>query len=132
MNIIISDPRTVFASSIRENGLISRYGIDCICLYSDGYGKDMMDYSLINEINDGYGIPMDYESAEKVLDYLREQASRPDSVCGYREKDIIENAEPEDLTFRGLYSRDGATRHMPLYGLNGMEFVPFPEIYICG
>lgn len=53
---------------------------------------------------------------------------------GYRELEIINNAFPCDFVFKGFYDAgNGWFRNfLPIYQLNGMEYIPMSEPYIIG
>ena len=107
---------------------------------SNNEQKDCFDYDLLNSINNGYGIPIDGEWANKGikwLKYLLKKNGEPKAgqPLGYREIDIIQTAEPEDFTFRGFYDAGGYgfRNYIPLYGIGGMEYyVNLGKIQVVG
>lgn len=123
----------IFAE-IREQGFITEQQMKLLKNRSNKEGHDVMDYDLMNEIDGDYGIPVTAEQGRKGLVWLYKQMKKRDKVTGYREDEIIKNAEPGDFRFRGFYQGPCTNyRFEPLYWLNGMEYVPtMPEIYICG
>jgi hypothetical protein len=124
----------IFAE-IREQGYITEAQIKLLKNRSNREEKDLFDYTLIEEINDGYGVPITSEQGAKGLAWLQRQARRHNTNLGYREIDIIEHATANDFTFRGFYD---ASHHrdfhnfQPLYELNGMEYVALTEPYVVG
>ena len=94
-----------------------------------------MDYEALESIRDGYGIPLTEEQAEQGLRWLKKfQRRRNGSPYGYREDEIINNATAKDFRFLGFYDAgNGWFRNfLPIYELNGMEYVPMQEPYIIG
>ena len=91
--------------------------------------KDCFDYDLIESINDGYGIPMDEEWANKGIKWLKSLLKKNGEPklgqpLGYREIEIIKNAEPSDFTFMGFYDSGmyGHRNYIPVYDIGGMEY----------
>lgn len=121
----------VFAE-IREQGYITEQQMNYLKRRCNAEGKDIMDYSLIEEMGDGYGVPVTEEQGRKGLVWLYKQMCKRNKPTGYREDEIIKSSDASDFRFCGFYSQNGHSNFMPIYDLNGMEYVPFPEIYICG
>ena len=98
--------------------------------------KDIIDYDILCEINKGYGVPVTTEQGEQGLKWLKKfiRKNGESDIFGYRELEIINNAKPEDFTFKGLYDAgNGWHRNfLPIYELNGMEYIPMKEPYIIG
>lgn len=116
---------------IKEQGFITESQISIIKRRSHKANKDLFDYSLIETIGEGYGIPVTEEQGQKGLNWLKKFMRR--NVYGYREREIIENASPDEFRFCGFYnnSRYGFVVNLvPLYDLGGMEYAPLKEPYI--
>ena len=114
---------------VRANGFMSEKDMKLLKNRSNKEVKDLFDYNLYKSINDGYGIPIDEEWANKGIKWLKsllKKNGEPKSgqSLGYREIDIIQTAEPSDFTFRGFYDagRYGFRNFLPLYGIGGMEY----------
>jgi hypothetical protein len=119
--------------AIKEAGMITEQQIKLLKLRSNRLQKDVMDYELIEQIDEGYGIPVTEEQGAKGLEWLRKFARMRYSPLGYREIDIINHAEPSDFRFRGFYqSGYGYRNFLPIYELNGMAYVPMAEPYVIG
>lgn len=129
----------IFAD-IRANGFMTEKDMKLLKNRSNNEQKDYFDYDLLNSINNGYGIPIDEEWANKGFKWLKSllkkngepKAGQP---LGYREIDIIQNAEPDDFTFFGFYNagRYGVMNLSPLYRIGGMEYyVSCGKIQVVG
>lgn len=129
----------IFAD-IRAKGFMTERDMKLLKNRSNNEHRDCFDYDLLNSINNGYGIPIDGEWANKGIKWLKSllkkngepKAGQP---LGYREVDIIQNAEPDDFTFRGFYDAGnyGFRNYIPLYGIGGMEYyVNLGKIQVVG
>ena len=114
---------------VRANGFMTEKDMKLLKNRSNKEGKDFFDYNLYESINDGYGIPIDEEWANKGIKWLKsllKKNGEPKSgqSLGYREINIIQTADPSDFTFRGFYNagRYGFRYYIPLYGIGGMEY----------
>lgn len=129
----------IFAD-IRANGFMTERDMKLLKNRSNNEQKDCFDYDLLNSINNGYGIPIDEEWANKGIKWLKSLLKKNGEPkagqnLGYREIDIIQTAEPEDFTFRGFYDagRYGFRNYIPLYGIGGMEYyVNLGKIQVVG
>ena len=125
---------------VRANGFMTEKDMKLLKNRSNEEVKDLFDYNLYKSINDGYGIPIDEEWANKGIKWLKsllKKNGEPKSgqSLGYREIDIIQTAEPSDFTFRGFYDagRYGFRYYIPLYGIAGMEYyVSCGKIQVVG
>ena len=118
----------IFAD-IRAKGFMTERDMKLLKNRSNNEQKDCFDYDLLNSINNGYGIPIDEEWANKGIKWLKSLLKKngepkAGQTLGYREIDIIQTAEPEDFTFRGFYDagRYGFRYYIPLYRIGGMEY----------
>lgn len=129
----------IFAD-IRAKGFMTEKDMKLLKNRSNNEQKDCFDYDLLNSINNGYGLPIDGEWANKGIKWLKSllkkngepKAGQP---LGYREIDIIQNTEPDDFTFRGFYDAGnyGFRNYIPLYGIGGMEYyVSCGKIQVVG
>lgn len=126
---------TIFGE-ITENGVITKQQLFLLKNRSNKEQRDVIEYSLIESIGDGYGIPLTVEQGVQELNWLKKFIRKDGSsrVYGYRELDIINNSSPSEFVFEGFY--DAGTGwfkyYLPIYILNGMEYVPMKEPYIIG
>ena len=138
-NIMKRTNEMIFAD-IRANGFMTERDMKLLKNRSNNEQKDCFDYDLLNSINNGYGIPIDEEWANKGIKWLKSllkkngepKAGQP---LGYREIDIIQTSEPDDFTFRGFYDAGnyGFRNYIPLYGIGGMEYyVNLGKIQVVG
>ena len=118
----------IFADVV-ANGFMTEKDMRLLKRRSNEGQKDCFDYDLIESINEGYGIPMDEEWANKGIKWLKSllmNNGEPKSgqPLGYREIEIIKNAEPSDFTFMGFYDAGfyGYRNYIPLYAIGGMEY----------
>lgn len=116
---------------VRANGFMTEKDMKLLKNRSNKDKRDYFDYDLMESISSGYGIPIDEEWANKGIKWLESLLTKkgePKSgqSLGYREIEIIKNAEPSDFTFRGFYDAgrgmSGFRYYIPLYGIGGMEY----------
>ena len=123
-------------SEIKGNGVITKQQIQLLKNRSNKEQRDVIDYAWLDSINDGYGIPVTEEQGVQGLNWLKKfiKKNGESNVYGYREMDIINNASSSDFVFNGFY--DAGNRwfrnFLPIYQLNGMEYIPMKEPYIIG
>ena len=118
----------IFAD-VRAKGFMTERDMKLLKNRSNDEQKDCFDYDLFESINNGYGIPIDEEWANKGFMWLKSLLKKngepkAGQTLGYREIEIIKNAKPSDFTFRGFYDagRYGFRNYIPLYGIGGMEY----------
>ncbi len=114
----------IFAD-IRERGMMTEQEMNLLKRRFNADGKDSMDYSLNEELGDGYGIPLTAEQGAKGLRWLQREAHKLNTVCGKREIDIIDNAKPTDFTFICFKDESNQCQSawfVPVYSLNGMDY----------
>ena len=124
-------------SDIKQNGFITYEQIKLLKNRSNKLGKDLINYD-----GDFEGFPVDKESGEKGLQWLKSLLNskgepRANVSLGYRELDIIQNASNEDFEFMGFYDdgRYGYHNFKPIYRVGGMEYIPYAngqKIYVIG
>lgn len=121
---------------ILENGYITEANMKLLKNRSNKSGCDLFDYDFLDSFNNGYGIPLTVDQGYKGLVWLKRFIRKDGSsnVYGYRELDIVKNADPSDLLFHGFYDAGNYLNHcyLPIYSLNGMQYVPKEEPYIIG
>ena len=118
----------IFAD-VRANGFMTERDMKLLKNRSNNEQKDCFDYDLLNSINNGYGIPIDEEWANKGIKWLKSLLKKngepkAGQYLGYREIDIIQTSEPEDFTFRGFYDAGNGwyKNYVPVYNIAGMEY----------
>ena len=118
----------IFAD-LRANGFMTERDMKLLKNRSNNEQKDCFDYDLLNSINEGYGIPIDEEWANKGIKWLKSLLKKNGEPkagqnLGYREIEIIQTAEPEDFTFRGFYDAGNGwyKNYVPVYNIAGMEY----------
>ena len=123
-------------SEIKESGFITKSNLQLLKNRSNKEQVDLFDYDFMENFKDGFGIPLSQEQGEQGLKWLKKFIRKDGSsnVYGYREIDIIQNASPRDFLFQGFY--DNGSRYyknyLPIYELNGMQYIPKIEPYIIG
>ena len=121
---------------ILENGYITEANMKLLKNRSNKSGCDLFDYDFLDNFNDGYGIPLTVEQGCKGIIWLKRFIRKDGSstVYGYRELDIVQNADTGDLLFQGFYDAGNYSHHyyLPIYSLNGMQYIPMREPYIIG
>lgn len=123
-------------SEIKEAGMITKGQLQLLKNRSNREQKDVINYDWLESIGDGYGIPLTEEQGEQGLKWLKKfiKKNGESNVFGYRELEIIGSASPCDFVFKGFYDAgNGWFRNfLPIYQLNGMEYIPMKEPYIIG
>ena len=123
-------------SEIKESGVITKQQLQLLKNRSNREQKDVINYDLLESIGDGYGIPLTEEQGEQGLNWLKKfiKKNGESNVFGYRELEIIGGASASDFVFKGFYDAgNGWSRNfLPIYQLNGMEYIPMKEPYIIG
>lgn len=123
-------------SAIKESGLITKQQLQLLKNRSNRQQKDVINYDWLESIGDGYGIPLTEEQGIQGLNWLKKFINKKgeSSVFGYREIEIINSASPCDFVFKGFY--DAGTgwfrNFLPIYQVNGMEYIPMAQPYIIG
>ena len=118
---------------ITENGYITEANMKLLKNRSNKSGRDLFNYDFLESFADGCGIPLTAEQGEKGLLWLKRFINKG-NVYGYREIDIVKNADPSDFLFHGFYDAGNYLSHhyLPIYSVNGMQYVPKEEPYIVG
>ena len=121
---------------ITESGFITEANMQLLKNRSNKSGRDLFDYDFLESFLDGCGIPLTIEQGEKGLLWLKRFIRKDGSsnVYGYRELEIVQNADPSDFLFHGFYDAGNYLNHyyLPVYSVNGMQYVPMKEPYIIG
>ena len=121
---------------ILANGYITEANMKLLKNRSNKSGCDLFDYDFLENFADGCGIPLTAEQGEKGLLWLKKFIRKDGSsnVYGYRELEIIQNATPSDFLFCGFYDAGNYLYHhyLPIYSVNGMQYIAMKEPYIIG
>ena len=121
---------------ISGSGVITEANMKLLKNRSNKSGRDLFDYDFLESFSDGYGIPLAVDQGEKGLLWLKKFIRKDGSsnVYGYRELEIIKNATPSDFLFQGFYDAGNYSNryYLPVYSVNGMQYVPMKEPYIIG
>ena len=127
---------TIFAE-IKAAGFMTEKQMQLLKNRSNKAQKDLFNYELDG---DGYGIPLDEEWANKGLNWLKSLIKKNGEPkagqnLGYREIDIIKNAQASDFSLMGFY--DAGNRYhsffLPVYNVAGMEYrVEAGKIVVVG
>ena len=117
---------------ISESGVITEANMKLLKNRSNKSGRDLFDYDFLESFADGCGIPLTVDQGEKGLLWLKKFIRK--DVYGYRELEIVQNATPSDFLFQGFYDAGNYLSHyyLPIYSLNGMQYIPKKEPYIIG
>ena len=125
----------IFAE-IEECGFITKENLQLLKNRSNKEQTDLFDYDFMENFKDGYGIPLSEEQGKQGLKWLKKFIRKDGSsnVYGYREIDIVKNADPSDFLFQGFYDSGNHLSHyyLPIYSINGMQYIPKIEPYIIG
>ena len=118
---------------ITENGYITEANMKLLKNRSNKACKDLFDYDFLESFSDGCGIPLTVDQGEKGLLWLKKFINKG-NVYGYREIEIVQNATPSDFLFQGFYDAGNYLSHcyLPIYSVNGMQYVAMKEPYIIG
>ena len=121
---------------ISESGYITEANMKLLKNRSNKACSDAFDYDFLESFADGCGIPLTAEQGEKGLLWLKKFIRKDgiSNVYGYRELEIVQNATPSDFMFHGFYDAGNNLSHyyLPIYSVNGMQYVPKEEPYIIG
>ena len=123
-------------SEIKESGFISKSQLQILKNRSNKHQKDVISYDWLESIGDGYGIPLTKEQGVQGLSWLKKfiRKNGKNNVYGYRELEIINGASPCDFVFKGFYDAGNGwfKNYLPIYQVNGMEYIPMEKPYIIG
>lgn len=115
--------------TVRENGYITEQEINLLKNRSNNERRDVFNYDLIEDVADGYGVPVTAEQGAKGLRWLRgllksNGEPRKGQSLGFRELEIIRDATPEDFRFCGFVRKGSATYayFVQLYSVLGMDY----------
>ena len=123
-------------STIKENGIMTKQQLQLLKNRSNRAQRDLIDYDWFESVGDGYGISLTEEQGRQGLNWLNKfiKKNGESNVFGYREKEIIQTAAPSDFVFKGFYDAGNGwfKNFLPIYEVNGMEYIPMQKPYIIG
>lgn len=123
-------------SEIKKDGVITKQQLQLLKNRSNKQQEDLIDYDWLESVGDGYGIPLTEEQGIQGLNWLKKfiKKNGESNVYGHRDIEIINNASSSDFLFKGFYDAgNGWFRYfLPIYCLNGMEYIPMKKPYIIG
>lgn len=123
-------------SEIKKDGVITKQQLQLLKNRSNKQQEDLINYDWLESVGDGYGIPLTEEQGIQGLNWLKKfiKKNGESNVYGHREIEIINNASSSDFLFKGFYDAgNGWFRYfLPIYCLNGMEYIPMKKPYIIG
>ena len=123
-------------TEIFESGVITEANMKLLKNRSNKDGRDLFDYDFLERFADGCGIPLTDEQGGKGLLWLKKfiRTDGSSNVYGSRELEIVQNAKTSDFLFQGFYDAGNYLSHyyLPIYSVNGMQYVPKGEPYIIG
>ena len=123
-------------SEIKKGGVVTKQQLQLLKNRSNKQQEDLIDYDWLESVGDGYGIPLTEEQGIQGLNWLKKfiKKNGESNVYGHREIEIINNASSSDFLFKGFYDAgNGWFRYfLPIYCLNGMEYIPMKKPYIIG
>ena len=118
---------------ISESGVITEANMKLLKNRSNKVGRDLFDYNFLGSFSNDCNIPLTVDQGEKGLLWLKKFINKG-NVYGYRELEIVQNATPSDFLFLGFYDAGNYLSHyyLPIYSVNGMQYIPKKEPYIIG
>lgn len=118
---------------ILESGVLTEANMKLLKNRSNKACSDIFDYDFLESFSDGCGIPLTAKQGEKGLVWLKKFINKG-NVYGYREIEIVQNANSSDFLFQGFHDAGNYLSHyyLPIYSLNGMQYVAKEEPYIIG
>lgn len=123
-------------SEIKKSGVITKQQLQLLKNRSNREQKDLINYDWLESVGEGYGIPLTEEQGVQGLSWLKKfiRKNGKSNVYGHREIEIISNASPSEFVFKGFYDAGNVWHryYLPIYQLNGMEYIPMKEPYIIG
>lgn len=99
---------------------------------SNDLRRNVINYNWMDRVGNGYGIPLTEEQGAKELDWIKSFVGK--NIYRYKDIEIIKNASPSDFVFKGFYNNGIGNwcNYLPIYEINGIEYVPMSQPYING
>lgn len=117
---------------IKQSGVITEDQIQTLKKRSNDLRRNVINYNWIEHAGNGYGIPLTEEQGAKELDWIKSFVGK--NIYRYKDIEVIQNASPSDLVFKGFYNNGVGSwcNYLPIYVINGIEYVPMSKPYIIG
>lgn len=117
---------------IKQSGVITEDQIQTLKKRSNDLRRNVINYNWIEHAGNGYGIPLTKEQGAKELDWIRSFVEK--NIYRAKDIEVIQNASPSDFVFKGFYNNGVGSwcNYLPIYEVNGMEYVPMLQPYIIG
>ena len=117
---------------IKQSGVITEDQIQTLKKRSNDLRRNVINYNWMDRVGNGYGIPLTEEQGAKELDWIRSFVEK--NIYRAKDIEVIQNASPSDFVFKGFYNNGVGSwcNYLPIYEVNGMEYVPMLQPYIIG
>lgn len=117
---------------IKQSGVITKDQIQTLKKRSNDLRRNVINYNWMDRVGNGYGIPLTEEQGAKELDWIKSFVGK--NIYRYKDIEIIKNASPSDFVFKGFYNNGIGNwcNYLPIYEINGIEYVPMSQPYIIG
>lgn len=117
---------------IKQSGVITKDQIQTLKKRSNDLRRNVINYNWMDRVGNGYGIPLTEEQGAKELDWIKSFVGK--YIYRYKDIEIIKNASPSDFFFKGFYNNGIGNwcYYLPIYEINGIEYVPMSQPYIIG
>lgn len=117
---------------IKQSGVITEDQIQTLKKRSNDLRRNVINYDWMARVGNGYGIPLTEEQGAKELDWIRSFVEK--NIYRAKDIEVIQNASPSDFVFKGFYNNGVGSwcNYLPIYEVNGMEYVPMLQPYIIG
>lgn len=117
---------------IKQSGVITEDQIQTLKKRSNDLRRNVINYNWMDRVGNGYGIPLTEEQGAKELDWIRSFVEK--NIYRAKDIEVIQNASPSDFVFKGFYNNGVGSwcNYLPIYEINGIEYVPMLQPYIIG
>lgn len=117
---------------IKQSGVITEDQIQTLKKRSNDLRRNVISYNWIEHAGNGYGIPLTKEQGAKELYWIRSFVEK--NIYRAKDIEVIQNASLSDFVFKGFYNNGIGNwcNYLPIYEINGIEYVPMSQPYIIG
>lgn len=117
---------------IKQSGVITEDQIQTLKKRSNDLRRNVISYNWIEHAGNGYGIPLTKEQGAKELGWIRSFVEK--NIYRAKDIEVIQNASISDFVFKGFYNNGIGNwcNYLPIYEINGIEYVPMSQPYIIG
>lgn len=117
---------------IKQSGVITKDQIQTLKKRSNDLRRNVINYNWMDRVGNGYGIPLTEEQGANELDWIRSFVEK--NIYRAKDIEVIQNASPSDFVFKGFYNNGLGSwcNYLPIYAINGIEYVPMSKPYIIG